>query len=100
MQSVAYSVPGAQDIPDTKMGERIQRGEAIFLRTPENAKGFSGNPLSCANCHLDAGRLNNAAPMWVLTPCTLPTVKDRPRRYFCRACARLLHVLHERQGAG
>jgi thiosulfate dehydrogenase len=68
MQSVAYSVPGAQDIPDTKMGEWIQRGEAIFLRTPENAKGFSGNPLSCANCHLDAGRLNNAAPMWGAYP--------------------------------
>ncbi|WP_370678387.1 c-type cytochrome [Comamonas sp. GB3 AK4-5] len=68
LQPAAYSVPAATAIPDTKMGEWIQRGEAIFLRTPDNAKGFSGNPLSCANCHLDAGRLKNAAPMWGAYP--------------------------------
>ncbi len=64
----AFSPPGTHDIPDSKMGEWIQRGEAIFMRTPENAKGFSGNSLSCVNCHLDAGRLKNAAPLWGAYP--------------------------------
>ncbi len=68
LQPAAYSVPDARAIPDSKMGEWIQRGEAIFLRTPENAKGFSGNSLNCVNCHLDAGRLKNAAPMWGAYP--------------------------------
>ena len=63
-----FTPPGARDIPDSKMGEWIQRGEAIFTRTPENAVGFSGNSLSCANCHIDAGRLKNAAPMWGAYP--------------------------------
>ncbi|MCT9809627.1 c-type cytochrome [Acidovorax sp. Be4] len=63
-----FSPPGERDIPDSKMGEWIQRGEAIFARTPENAVGFSGNSLSCANCHIDAGRLKNAAPMWGAYP--------------------------------
>lgn len=63
-----FAPPDAQAIPDTPMGQWIQRGEAIFMRTPDNAVGFSGNSLSCANCHLDAGRLNNAAPMWGAYP--------------------------------
>jgi mono/diheme cytochrome c family protein len=50
------------------MGEWIRRGEAIFLRTPANAVGFSGNTLNCVNCHLDAGRLKGAAPMWGAYP--------------------------------
>ena len=50
------------------MGEWVRRGEAIFTRTPANAVGFSGNPLSCTNCHLDAGRLKGAAPMWGAYP--------------------------------
>jgi thiosulfate dehydrogenase len=64
----AFAPPGARDIPDTPMGEWIRRGEAIFLRTPANAVGFSGNTLNCVNCHLDAGRLQGAAPMWGAYP--------------------------------
>lgn len=60
--------PDARAIPDTPMGQWIQRGEAIFMRTPENAVGFSGNSLNCVNCHLDAGRLKDAAPMWGAYP--------------------------------
>ncbi|WP_027016036.1 c-type cytochrome [Comamonas composti] len=65
---VAFSPPGERDIPEGPMGEWIRRGEAIFMRTPANAVGFSGNSLSCANCHLDAGRLKGAAPMWGAYP--------------------------------
>ena len=32
--------------------------------TGTHAAGFVGNSLSCSNCHLDAGRLANSAPLW------------------------------------
>ena len=64
----AFTPPGASDYPEGPMGEWVRRGEAIFTRTPANAVGFSGNPLSCTNCHLDAGRLKGAAPMWGAYP--------------------------------
>lgn len=64
----AFAPPDARDIPDGPMGEWIRRGEAIFMRTPANAVGFSGNSLNCVNCHLDAGRLKGSAPMWGAYP--------------------------------
>ncbi|HEY4665513.1 MAG TPA: c-type cytochrome [Comamonas sp.] len=64
----SFSPPDARQIPDTPMGKWIQRGEAIFMRTPENAVGFSGNSLNCVNCHLDAGRLKDSAPLWGAYP--------------------------------
>ncbi len=63
-----FKPPGAGDIPDTPMGEVIRRGEQIFLNTGANAPGFVGNALNCVNCHLDAGRLANSAPMWGAYP--------------------------------
>ncbi|TAM39194.1 MAG: c-type cytochrome, partial [Rhodanobacter sp.] len=36
----------------------------IFTDTPAHAKAYLGNDLSCSNCHLDAGRRANSAPLW------------------------------------
>lgn len=63
-----FTPPGEKDYPEGPAGEWVRRGEAIFTRTPANAVGYSGNPLSCTNCHLDAGRLKGAAPMWGAYP--------------------------------
>src|SRR3546814_20430611 len=51
-------------IPYGPEGESIRRGMAIFTNTGTNAKQFVGNGLSCQNCHLDAGRKPDSAPMW------------------------------------
>lgn len=51
-------------LPNDKYGELVKRGYLIFTDTPRNARRYSGNHLSCANCHLDAGTRRNAAPMW------------------------------------
>lgn len=67
-RSDGFAPPDAREIPDGPMGEWIRRGEAIFMRTPANAAGFSGNSLNCVNCHLDAGRLKGSAPMWGAYP--------------------------------
>jgi len=52
------------DLPSNKHGELVRQGYLIFTKTPQNARRFAGNSLSCSNCHLDAGTRPNAAPMW------------------------------------
>ena len=62
--SGSFKPPAADAIPDGPMGDMIRKGEQIFLHTAANAKPFVGNTLNCVNCHLDAGRLPDSAPMW------------------------------------
>lgn len=63
-----FAPPQARQIPDTPMGEVIRRGEQIFLQTGTHAPAFVGNSLNCANCHLDAGRKAQSAPLWGAYP--------------------------------
>lgn len=60
----AFVPPGEGDIPDTEFGKVVRLGSDIFHDTQSNAKEFVGNALQCANCHIDRGRLANAAPLW------------------------------------
>ncbi len=50
-------------IPADEFGSMIKIGEAIFTDTRAHAGAFVGNSLKCSNCHLDAGRLANSAPL-------------------------------------
>jgi thiosulfate dehydrogenase len=50
--------------PPDKHGELVYQGYQIFTQTPKAARVFAGNALSCSNCHLDAGRKADAAPLW------------------------------------
>lgn len=50
--------------PPDKHGELVYQGYLMFTQTPRAARVYAGNGLSCSNCHLDAGRKANAAPMW------------------------------------
>ena len=59
-----YVAPELDRLPADKYGELVRQGYRIFTATPEEAKRYSGNALSCSNCHLDAGRKPNAAPLW------------------------------------
>ncbi|MFC4278357.1 c-type cytochrome [Achromobacter aloeverae] len=63
-QPPLFTPPPASAIPDNAFGKIVRQGEQIFLRTPELAPGFVGNNLTCASCHLDAGRRPDSAPMW------------------------------------
>ncbi|QNM97014.1 c-type cytochrome [Chitinimonas koreensis] len=65
----AASTPGGnpqrlEDLPRDKYGELVRQGYRIFTDTPNQARRYSGNALSCGSCHLDAGRRAGAAPMW------------------------------------
>jgi thiosulfate dehydrogenase len=57
---------GRNAYPQGPLGEKVREGEAIFRHTNDHplAGKYVGNRQSCENCHLDAGRLANSAPMW------------------------------------
>lgn len=58
-------------IPDNAFGRMVRLGQAIFTDTKTHAGAFTGNQLACSNCHLDAGRLADTAPLaqaYVLYP--------------------------------
>ena len=59
-----FSPPTEDEIPKNEFGDMVRLGEKIFHDTQGNAKEFVGNSLVCSNCHLDSGRLANAAPLW------------------------------------
>ena len=59
-----FSPPAESAIPAGPLGDVIRQGRDIFTDTPTHAKAYVGNGLSCSNCHLDAGRQANSAPLW------------------------------------
>jgi thiosulfate dehydrogenase len=62
--STTFSPPAESAIPAGPLGDVIRQGRDIFTDTPTHAKAYVGNGLSCSNCHLDAGRQANSAPLW------------------------------------
>jgi len=60
----AFVPPPEATIPDGPYGELVRLGQSIFEDTPKYAAPYSGNALSCRNCHLDRGRDPKSAPMW------------------------------------
>jgi len=59
-----YIPPPESEIPDGPYGDAVKRGRAIFMDTGLYAKDHVGNSMACVNCHIDAGRRENSAPMW------------------------------------
>ena len=59
-----FTPPPESSIPGGEYGKVIRLGEQIFTNTGQFAARYVGNDLSCANCHLDAGRKPDSAPLW------------------------------------
>ena len=59
-----YQPPSEASIPDGEFGDMVRLGKQIFTDTGQYAKQYVGNGMQCVNCHLDAGRLANSAPLW------------------------------------
>jgi thiosulfate dehydrogenase len=53
---------GAANASDT-MPAQVQRGKLIFDETPKYAQKYTGNRLSCGDCHLASGTSAFSAPM-------------------------------------
>lgn len=88
---VAFQPPDEATIPVGPEGDAIRRGKELFLRTGEMAPQYVGSALTCSNCHLDAGRTADSAPMWAawgMYPAyrkkndTINTIEDRIRGCF------------------
>ena len=62
--SLSSGLPDIGKLPQDKYGDLVRQGHRIFTNTPEHARRYSGNALSCGNCHLDAGRRPYSSPMW------------------------------------
>lgn len=60
----AWQPPREETIPDNDYGKMIRLGEQVFNNTGQYASKYVGNDLNCVNCHLDAGRRPNSAPLW------------------------------------
>lgn len=60
----AFSPPSTTEIPRGPFGDEVARGRQIFTDTGAAAPQFVGNALKCSNCHLDAGRKPDSAPLW------------------------------------
>lgn len=61
-----FRSPSRDAFPEGPFGEAVRQGQAIFQGTnahPASAS-YVGNDQACGNCHLDAGRLANSAPLW------------------------------------
>lgn len=90
----AWSAPEVDTIPDSPQGDAIRRGQRIFISTPAYAARYTGNQLSCGDCHLAGGTAPYASPM-VGLPAKFPmynkraghviTLKDRIQECFTRS---------------
>lgn len=64
--STYFTPPAHGAYPEGPFGEAVRNGEAIYKLTNSHpdSQRYVGNKQQCANCHLDAGRLYDSAPMW------------------------------------
>jgi thiosulfate dehydrogenase len=62
--SAAFAPPSEASIPDNEFGKMVRKGEQIFTHTQKYAGKYVGNQLNCSNCHLNAGRRPDSAPLW------------------------------------
>ena len=64
IQTTHFTPPSESDMLTGEMGDMIKLGRNIFVHTQVYAKNLVGNGLNCVNCHLDAGRKADSAPLW------------------------------------
>lgn len=92
MSKDGYFAPAKLDAaPADKYGDEVKLGFKIFTQTQRYAPRYAGRGLTCNNCHLDAGRKPNSAPMWAALPAypmyfqrsdRTDTIEDRIRTCF------------------
>lgn len=60
----AFQPPNEDALPDDAFGNLVREGKELFVDTQTLRGRYVGNGLQCANCHLDAGRRADSAPLW------------------------------------
>ncbi|MDR9436836.1 MAG: c-type cytochrome, partial [Thiohalophilus sp.] len=59
-----FTPPPESAIPDDQFGDMVRRGRDLFINTQQLRGKYVGNGLNCVNCHVDAGRRADSAPLW------------------------------------
>jgi thiosulfate dehydrogenase len=59
-----FKPPAESAIPAGPQGDAIRNGKLLLTETHQRLPNNVGNKLTCANCHLGAGTVQNASP-WV-----------------------------------
>lgn len=59
----AWTPPPESAIPNDSLGAAIRRGLALVTHTADSLPAYAPGRLNCSNCHLDAGRNVDAAPL-------------------------------------
>ena len=59
-----FQPPNEDTLPDDAFGNLVREGKALFVNTQTLRGRYVGNGLQCVNCHLDAGRRADSAPLW------------------------------------
>ena len=78
-RSAAWTPPDPATIPSGPVGDSIRLGRLIFQETPKYAPAYTGNKLSCNDCHIQGGTAAYAAPM-VGMPGIFPMYNNRANR--------------------
>lgn len=61
--AAAWTPPAEAAIPNDSLGASIRRGLALVTHTADSLPAYATGRLNCSNCHLDAGRNPDAAPL-------------------------------------
>ena len=78
-QPASFTPPAESAMPSGELGDTIKLGRNIFVNTQVYAKGLVGNGLNCVNCHLDAGRKADSAPLWAAYV-MFPAYRDKNKK--------------------
>jgi thiosulfate dehydrogenase len=58
-----WQPPADSAIPNDSLGASIRRGLAIVMHTADSLPAYAPGTISCTNCHINAGRNVDAAPL-------------------------------------
>ncbi|MCW8928629.1 MAG: c-type cytochrome [Gammaproteobacteria bacterium] len=64
-----HKLPQWKNVKKGEVSDSVKHGYSIFMNGGQlKPTGVVNNGMSCTNCHLSAGRLAHAAPMWAAEP--------------------------------
>lgn len=77
--TVPLRVPPESSIPAGPKGDLIRLGKNITMNTPKYAPAYTGNRMSCTDCHINGGTKALASPLGGVTT-LFPWYSRRARR--------------------
>lgn len=61
--AATWKAPSDSAIPNGPLGASIRRGLALMTRTHDSLPRYAPGNINCTNCHINAGRAPEAAPL-------------------------------------